>query len=189
MQPSDVWTSELSTSIRWFTAILLVAAISCFSFVLEGVSDTGMSSLQVIVLLYGVLVVLAVWLIYLCVFFGFVKNRRFHHLLLLVLVPGLMMGTWFLGQSDWTPLIWRLRLSEQDLRATDQQTWDNGRLVGLFVVHEKQLVDNELRFATSQCHFLDRCGVIYSPDGSPRRIGEDSFRHLFGHWWHWRDSW
>ena len=64
-----------------------------------------------------------------------------------------------------------------------------GRIVGLFKLREVELrPDGVVRLITTQCMF-DDCGLAYSPKGPPPVIGEDSYRHLSGNWWHWYRSW
>jgi hypothetical protein len=36
---------------------------------------------------------------------------------------------------------------------------------------------------------VDDCGVVYSPTGEPPVVGEDSYEHISGPWWHWYRSW
>ncbi|HET7216759.1 MAG TPA: hypothetical protein VFJ02_01865 [Vicinamibacterales bacterium] len=61
--------------------------------------------------------------------------------------------------------------------------------IGLFRVREFAQYEGELRFLTSACGFVDTCGIVYSPGGRPPNRGEDSFQHIYGEWWHWRQSW
>ena len=45
-----------------------------------------------------------------------------------------------------------------------------------------------VRIITSECGVVDNCGVVYSPAGSPKRVGDDYYSHLWGPWWHWSRS-
>jgi hypothetical protein len=72
---------------------------------------------------------------------------------------------------------------------SSRELWFSPRWVGLFRVREFSQFGGELRFLTSECGVVDTCGVVYSPSGPPPNRGEDSFRHLYGPWWHWHQSW
>jgi hypothetical protein len=63
-----------------------------------------------------------------------------------------------------------------------------GRHVGLFTIREFQQSGGEMRFVTGACGLVDQCGLVYSPFGRPQNRGKDSFRHLYGRWWHWYQS-
>ena len=71
---------------------------------------------------------------------------------------------------------------------SDRDLYASPRRAGLFRVREFRQFDREMRFLTSDCGVIDACGVIYSPLGRPPHRGEDSFRHLYGPWWHWYES-
>ena len=62
------------------------------------------------------------------------------------------------------------------------------RWVGLFRVSEAESLAGGVRFITTECGF-DDCGVVYWMTGSPPRIGEDYYAHLYGPWWRWHRSW
>jgi len=84
----------------------------------------------------------------------------------------------------------RLLASAPKLAATpDVELFEHGQRVGLFRVREFTQIDRELRFKTSVCGLVDACGLVYSPGGPPPNRGEDTFRHLYGPWWHWYQSW
>jgi len=76
-----------------------------------------------------------------------------------------------------------------EVRERGDSTPPPGRIVGLFKVREVELrPDGVVRLITTSC-MLDDCGMAYSPKGPPPVIGEDSYRHLSGNWWHWFRSW
>jgi hypothetical protein len=87
----------------------------------------------------------------------------------------------------------RVRASQQALVASAPmlaripagQLFHTGQPVGLFTVRGFEQPDGELRFLTSACGVVDLCGVVYAPSGTPSRRGRDAFRHLYGPWWHW----
>jgi len=75
---------------------------------------------------------------------------------------------------------------QRDLPREEQTAW-----IGLFRVEETQLVENPpaVRMITTECHFVDRFGIVYSPDGEPPRLGEDVYHRVDDGWWFWRESW
>ncbi len=93
----------------------------------------------------------------------------------------------------------RLKLSEsvltsyvQEVRAgrrSLQHGGDPTRRIGLFDVKETELLDGgTVRLITAE-DFLDDAGLVYSPKQKPPVRGEDTYRHLYGSWWHWQRSW
>jgi len=176
--------------IRTFTAAIAVGSVGWVLVVIEAKSDAGVSVLQLLVLYYGLPLLLIPWGVVLAVHLGrrtqqpAVRSTR-----LLLILPLLCALGVLLLPPESTLLRWRLRLSASALEASAQETWQQSRLVGLFVVSEKTVVGDELRFKTAECHILDACGLVYSPAGPPQTVGEDSFTQIAGSWWHWRDSW
>ncbi len=79
----------------------------------------------------------------------------------------------------------------QDVRAgrrSPQKPGDPARRVGLFKVRETELLKSEtVRLITAE-DFVDHAGFVYSPQ-KPPVLGEDSYSHLYGSWWHWQRSW
>jgi hypothetical protein len=64
-----------------------------------------------------------------------------------------------------------------------------GVRVGLFRIQEAEAMPGDVvRLITTNCMF-DDCGVVYSPAGSPPVVGEDTYKPLGAHWWHWWRSW
>lgn len=176
--------------LRTITAAIAVASMLWLLIVIEAKSNAGMSVLQLLVLWYGLMLLLILWGI---VFVAHLLRRKHQptpiSTRLLVLVPLLCaLGSQLLPRES-TLLRWRVDLSADALEASAQEVWERPRLVGLFVVFEKTVVRDELRFKTAECHILDTCGLVYSPAGPPQVIGEDSFTPIVGSWWRWRDSW
>ena len=93
----------------------------------------------------------------------------------------------------------RLKLSEpalttyvQDVQAgrRSPQKWgDSSRWVGLFEVRETELPEGGVIRVITTKDFVDHAGFVYSPKQKPPVLGEDSYRHLYGFWWHWQRSW
>jgi hypothetical protein len=64
-----------------------------------------------------------------------------------------------------------------------------GEHIGLFRLQEAEVLPGGIvRLITTDCMF-DHCGVVYSPQGPPPRVGEDTYSPLGGGWWHWWRSW
>jgi hypothetical protein len=72
-------------------------------------------------------------------------------------------------------------LRDDPTRATEE----GGHEFGIFAVQESSVVNGQVRLITAACG-NDSCGLVYSPDGEPVVVTRDSFRHLWGPWWHWR---
>lgn len=72
---------------------------------------------------------------------------------------------------------------------TAQDASQTKRRIGLFVVQETERVKGVVRLITTDDGMADHAGLVYSPAGEPERVGEDSYTHLTGPWWHWRRSW
>lgn len=93
----------------------------------------------------------------------------------------------------------RLQLSESALtsyvqevqagRRSQQPSGNPPRRVGLFDIKETELLaDGTVRLITAE-DFVDHAGLVYSPKQQPPIQGEDTYRHLYGSWWHWQRSW
>jgi hypothetical protein len=60
--------------------------------------------------------------------------------------------------------------------------------IGLFHMAEVDTAGPSVRFITGEC-FVDHCGIAFSREGEPPRVGEDSYVHMDGPWWRWHRSW
>lgn len=92
------------------------------------------------------------------------------------------------------PFYLRFLLSKSSLTdyaqsRTAQDTTGTSRRVGLFVVQVTERVNGTVRLITTDDGMVDHAGLVYSPNGEPKRIGEDVYAHIAGPWWHWRRSW
>jgi hypothetical protein len=58
--------------------------------------------------------------------------------------------------------------------------------VGGFRIREFTRYDEELRFVTADCGGVAACGLVFYTGGVPPTRGRESFRPLYGFWWHWR---
>lgn len=195
--PAAAESSPGSSPSRWrrrLTAVLNLGAVAWFLYVLEALSDTGSSILQLLVMIEGRLALLVLGLInlgiHLWVHFRN-RNRLSERWTFVWLCAPLIVVMIYplLAKRQGSLLELRLSLSAPALASTGRDTWREPRLVGLFIVSEKLTMGSELRFRTADCHFFDDCGLVLSPEGPPQPIGEDSFVHLTDSWWHWRDSW
>ena len=163
----------------WFVAILYFS------------SDGGMSVFDVLGLGYGWLMLAVAWLITFFVMrsrkVGFGTRRR-------VFVPFLLAFGGVLYWSE-SAIYLRLLASRDALGAyvsSAQRAHLNSKQrvrVGFFTVRETETFsDGTVRLITADCMF-DECGLAYVPKGNPLVIGEDSYDHLSGKWWHWSRSW
>jgi hypothetical protein len=94
----------------------------------------------------------------------------------------LMVRLFFGGPALTYSAAWLEQLTAEHLEAARPR-------VGSFPVREFARYGSELRFLTSECGLVDRCGLVFSPGGRPPNRGEDSFVPLYGFWWHWHQSW
>ena len=105
-----------------------------------------------------------------------------------IAIPAILVGAVVLGLS-FLPLSLRVYLSADALMSSAPFVSPEQHWIGLFLVHESSRFENECRFLTNDCGLVDSCGIVFSPNGPPPSRGEDSFRHLYGPWWHWYQSW
>ena len=91
----------------------------------------------------------------------------------------------------------RFALSEDDLQQYAQEVtkspppWGLAQPVpvGLFDVQQVEVLPKGVvRMITTTCG-LDDCGIVYSPNGPPPVVGEDSYTEIGGGWWTWLRSW
>jgi hypothetical protein len=61
--------------------------------------------------------------------------------------------------------------------------------VGLFEVHETELLPGGVVRLITSADLFDDAGIVYCAEGEPPVIGEDSYTPLGGGWWHWHRSW
>ncbi len=90
----------------------------------------------------------------------------------------------------------RFKLSQQALENYARHPaldTDNATVqwVGLFPLREVDVVGTSIRMIVAECHVLDDCGFVYSPNGEPPRVGEDSYQEMpfAGDWCYWQRSW
>ncbi len=124
--------------------------------------------------------------------------KRKWRLLYLGIEPIVLVGSIALLHFS-VPTKLRLKLSEpalmsyiqtaQAAQAAQPQLAISPRQVGLFQVQETELLSSgTVRLITTE-DFFDHAGFVYSPNQAPPVLGEDSYSHLYGDWWHWQRSW
>jgi hypothetical protein len=187
---------------RWLLPIMgSVAACSCLVFVIIACSDAGISFAAVMVALFGGLLWGAVWFIRFISWSVGIRSgsakvmpiRR--EVFYWGVEPAALVLAVFLVGSGQLSLV-RFRLSEsalqmyiEDVRAGRVATFGSlapSHRIGLYTITETELLPNGIvRFITS-ADGIDDAGFAYSSTSEPPRIGEDSYTHLTGPWWHWR---
>ncbi len=94
------------------------------------------------------------------------------------------------------PLKVRLKLSEDALLeyvqtiqpGTRKPFSEHGHWVGLFKIKSVEHIDGCIRIKTND-GFTDEAGLAYSPKNPPPQVWiTDSYRHLYGPWWHWHQG-
>jgi hypothetical protein len=61
--------------------------------------------------------------------------------------------------------------------------------IGLYSVVRAERVQGTFRFLVEHTGFLDPGGFVYSPEGPPPVVGEDTYEHYRGPWYLWSESW
>jgi hypothetical protein len=183
---------------RSFIAVTLVWAVTIVLFH----SNAGVAFPTWVALFGSGLVLAIAWLLWTLMAISFARRdgtgTAKSTLRAVAIVPAALAGAVLLSLTD-VPLMVRVYLSSNALRGSARELerapfesasmhW-SGHRVGLFYVREFDRHGDELRFLTSQCGLVDNCGIVYSPAGQPPNRGEDSYRHLYGPWWHWHQSW
>jgi len=119
------------------------------------------------------------------------KTKRLPYLIPGPLLIGIVLCIWLSG----TAFRVRFSLSQAALTRYVQALPPgttraySGRVGLLDIQEEERLPGGVVRLITSEDRFLDHAGVVYCRAGMPPVVGEDSYQHLGGPWWHWRRSW
>lgn len=62
--------------------------------------------------------------------------------------------------------------------------------IGLYSVTDTQwLADGTVRFITGSSGLLDQAGLARSDHAPPLKMGEDTYKKLYGNWWFYHQSW
>jgi hypothetical protein len=107
-----------------------------------------------------------------------------------IAVPVLVVLTGALAVAE-APMRANLELAKPAMREYAENPGPTGPArAGLYVIEQAEpLPGGGARFILQGTGFLDATGFVYSPSGSPPRIGEDYYRHLGGPWYAWAGSW
>lgn len=69
--------------------------------------------------------------------------------------------------------------------------FENGhpaRSVGLYSIYLTEKIPNEgVQFLTSRDGLFDRAGFAYYSSGEPPHRGKNSYTHIYGPWWKWKE--
>lgn len=168
------------------------------AYVLVFGSDAGVTVTVLLVLVWGGIGVLLLWLVWCGVHWRAARAtaepaRWSHHMLLLppfVISLGLATG---LGATFRLRFVLSRPAFDRFVRearpAIAGGRFTPGLRVGLFRIREAEARPGGIvRLITTDCLF-DHCGVVYSPGGRPPRIGEDTYAPLGPPWWQWWRSW
>jgi hypothetical protein len=61
--------------------------------------------------------------------------------------------------------------------------------IGYYRVSDIDVTDRSVRFIIGEFGLADGFGVVYSPEGTPSVLGEDSYWAIGGPWWLWIRYW
>jgi hypothetical protein len=164
---------NLSVFVGWALTILVCG------------SNSGVTVLALLVVVYGAGLTLLLWLITLVV-----SMIRREHSWRLLLQPVLVIAAL---AAAYTGLLFRIRFfaSKPFFVSYVERpvAGERAQRVGLFVAKETEVLpEGVVRIVTTDCMF-DDCGVVFSSKGVPPRIGEDSYQSLGDGWWRWQRSW
>lgn len=193
--------NELS---RLFPVPVVVLVIAWFVFVVGCFSDAGSGFFPPLVLFFGSLLWGSIWLVRLIVSLvrqwrGSVPRQILRHAALYwglepaaILLCGVLALSGILCHARFRLCRPALDAYVTDVVAGRVQPHGYGtpkRWVGLFRVIETELQpDGVVRIITAR-EYLDDAGFTFSPVSPPPRIGEDSYYHITGPWYHWHRSW
>jgi hypothetical protein len=202
--PADIPLKEMSKPPGLAPLPIAILLTAWFLFVVIFFSDVDSNLDALVVLVYGSLLWLFVWLIRLIV--SLVRQRRGtiarqglrHALRYWGVEPAalLLCGVLAITGVLFYPRFWLCRASLDayvaDVVAGRVQPHDNEtprHWVGLFRVSEVELQPGGVVRMITTPVLLDDAGLTYSPVSAPPRIGEDSYRHITGAWYRWHRSW
>ena len=183
---------------------IVVLASLWLLFVVVFFSDAGSDFLPILVLFYGSLLWGGIWLIRLIVWLvrqrnvSFSRQTRERAFAYWGIEPATLL---LCGVLAVTGVLYhvRFRLCRSSLdvyaaevvagRILSQDRNAPKRWVGLFRVSETELLPGETVRVITASDFMDDAGFVSSPGSPPPRVGEDTYRHITGPWYHWHRSW
>lgn len=179
------------------TALLSVTSGSAWLvYVLLFGSDAGLTVPVVLVSVWGGVAVVVLWIIRFVLHMLITKRDRARRRVRRLMSEPAVLLLCF--AFVWSGAAFRVRflLSRPAFDNYAQTAPENlrggftsGARVGLFWLREAEVLPGGIvRIITTDCMF-DHCGVVYSPQGEPPRIGEDTYGSLGGSWYHWWRSW
>ena len=63
------------------------------------------------------------------------------------------------------------------------------RLIGLYSISiTDAMPDGGVRFITSGDGLFDKAGFAYYPNGEPPKREENTYNHIYGPWWQWKEG-
>lgn len=188
----------MRTAERVLAILTLAGGLAWAAYILWFGSDAGLTPPALLVLVWGGLAAVALWVLWLALRWWATRRgrrdwRRLRYALGLplavLLLAGLTLGgiTFRLRFLFSRPALMHfVRTARPDLLKT---RFVPGTRVGLFHVREVEVLPGgSVRLITTDCMF-DDCGVVYSAGVAPPIVGEDTYSSLGGDWWHWRRSW
>ncbi|MCK4850154.1 MAG: hypothetical protein KAT11_02325 [Phycisphaerae bacterium] len=192
----------LRLSLERPSSVEIVLALLWFTLAIITFSNAGADFLCFLVLIFGGMVMGAIWalrgLFHLVryVFRSEDRGLAFRRLVAWSVLPIIVVLAMGAKVKQEKLLTIRLKLSEaallefvQNVPAdTNEEFSKKKQWVGLFHLSDVQDIDGCVRFITTN-DILDDAGLAYSPKGKPPVLGEDYYWHLYGPWWLWERSW
>lgn len=182
----------MRTADRVLGRVAVAGNVLCFG------SDAGLTVPALLVLVWGGVATVALWALWLVLHWWATRRTRtdrlklryaFVHPLAVLLIGGLTFsGVTFRVRFllSRPALAHFVRTARPDIL---QSRFVPGTRIGLFHVREAEVLQGGIvRLITTECMF-DNCGLVYSPNVVPPRVGEDNYSSLGGDWWHWWRSW
>jgi hypothetical protein len=168
---------------------LVALTTAWFLSALVALSNAGLDMGAYVIHFYAALALSVGWT------FCLITSRRGSHplsaRLSLVALPAAVVVVYLLSTiaPPRNPLFrFRFLASRPTLAATAQAALvsppANLKHLALFGIDHLEVYDGQVRFITTSCGLVDRCGIVYSPTPRPTYIHRDHFTSLGGPWYH-----
>ena len=197
-------TNMQNEPFRGISVPVIVLISSWILFVVVSFSDAGSGMLPCLVMVYGSWIWVLIWLVRLIV--SLVRQHRGSsphqplspRVLYWSLEPvalglcGVLAFSGVLYQVRFRLCRPALEAYAADVVAARVQPHGYGtpkRWVGLFRVAETELQPGGVVRLITAVDGFDDAGFTFSPVAPPLRLGEDSYQHMVGGWYHWHRSW